>query len=83
MSDIKYVVVDNGGLAGECIIVFPAFMVHKDFERMGKIVSAGFVRRDDGARGGFSTYGESSSLRLKSRPEDDVLLSMLMRDRYE
>lgn len=71
----KYIVIaDPNG--NENIIVFPATMVHSDVamclekskQACFETVSAGFVDEF------MSCYGESSSMRLKSRPEDTLLL---------
>lgn len=72
---LKYIVLDTA-MAGPTIVVFPAWLTHKDFAVMGKIISAGFVGRNDATKSGFYTYGESISLKLQSRPEDQGLLDM-------
>lgn len=82
MDRAKYIVIDNGGLGGEEIVVFPAFKQHKEMKPLGNIVSAGFVGRNESALSGFYTYGESISLGIKSRPEDQMLLDMLLKDDY-
>lgn len=80
MDRAKYIVIDNGGLGGEEIIIFPAFKQHKEMTPLGRIVSAGFVSRNDAMRCGFYTHGESISLGIKSRPDDQMLLEMLLKD---
>lgn len=82
MERVKYIVVDNGGLGGEEIVLFPAFKQHKEMKPLGIIISAGFVGRSDATRCGFYTYGESISLGLKSRPEDQMLLDLLLKSDY-
>lgn len=80
MSNLKYVVINNGGLAGETMFVFPSYMNHADVaQRLGDAVSAGFIGRNDGTRSGFYVYGESVSLKMKARDEDQVLLDILFK----
>mgnify|MGYP007134672514 CR=1 FL=1 len=71
----KYIIIaDPSG--NENIIVFPATMVHKDVawclakskQACFETVSAGFVDEF------LNCYGESSSMGLRSRPEDTNLL---------
>ena len=74
----KYVVIEYPE-KGECIIIFPDMLVHKDIGRnnahMGcKIISAGFVTLRDGE---IICHGESESLKLKSRPEDTDLANRM------
>jgi hypothetical protein len=69
--EMKFVV-HEGSLATE-IYLFPNFVTHSDFvNRMGfdtaDVVSAGFVSSD------LKCYGDSVSLKLKSRPEVDTAL---------
>lgn len=84
----KYIIVeDSSGI--ECPILFPEFLQHNDIKNRIdlKVVSAGFVSF------GFnhhkcelvaSPYGESISLKVKSRPEDKNLIEkfILGKDRY-
>jgi hypothetical protein len=77
MERMKYVVVSGG--FGEYIIVFTSMMQHSDMRQIGNIVSAGFVGHSDMHKCGFYTYGRSTSLNLDSRPEDQILLDMMMK----
>ena len=74
--DMKYVV-HEGSLATE-IYLFPNFITHNNFafnmNFSGEdIVGAGFVSSD------LKCYGESVSLKVKSRPEDTALLRRMLR----
>lgn len=82
MDRAKYVVVDNGGMGGEEIFIFPAFKPHVEMLVMGNIVSAGFVSPNSNMKCGFYTHGESVGLKIKSRPEDQMLLEMLLKDEW-
>lgn len=69
--DMKYVV-HEGALATE-IYLFPNFVTHNNFVfnmnfASEDVVSAGFVSPD------LKCYGESVSLKLKSRSEEDTKL---------
>lgn len=78
MERMKYVVI--AGAFGENIIVFTSMMQHSDFRELpGTIVSAGFVGHSDVNKCGFYTYGRSTSLDLDSRPQDQMLLDMMMK----
>jgi hypothetical protein len=66
----KYIRTNN-----DVIIVFSELMNHKDFKSFNP-VSAGFV--SIGVKGGnpsISCYGESISLNLKSKEEEDTMLA--------
>ena len=85
MENAKYVCIDTDE-AGPALFIFPPLIGHVDFcqryfgswwwedNKMcrAKVLSAGFVRADilDEMR----CIGESSGLKLKSRPEDTTLL---------
>lgn len=62
---IKYITYDNGLL--DTIIIFPEYVMHRDVGVQGEILGAGFIEVIDGK---WSCYGESISLKIKSRPED-------------
>ena len=72
MNKAKYIIADG------CAIIFSAAIQHKDMARgMGRVDVAGFVDFTTGLDGwGESVikvvaYGESISLNIKSRPEED------------
>jgi len=65
MSKIKYVVFDNGLV--EDMIIFSDLTQHADVARGLEVVSAGFIQIFDGV----CCYGDSISLGVKSRPEED------------
>lgn len=71
---MKYIIVeDETGM--EIPVVFPEIVNHN---RMGtmKIVSAGFCALRDGK---FDTWGESKSLGVKNRNEDEEILNRMVR----
>ena len=78
-SQCKYVVLEQefDGNIRENIYVFPSNVVHKSVAvRMkGKAVSAGFVAKDRDGR--LYCRGNSESLRVGSREEDNILLRSL------
>lgn len=65
---MKYITAKIDGL--ESPFLFPDFLSHSQVARMvsGEIISAGFATHD------FRAYGESVSLNVKSRPEEDTKL---------
>ena len=67
----KYVVTKDNE-----IIVFPELLQHSEFRRFEPI-SAGFISFGVNKQGNptCSCYGESISLGIKSRPEEDTLLA--------
>jgi len=68
----KYVITEHGE-----IIVFPELIQHSTFRNFNPI-SAGFIYfglNEDG-NPTCSCYGDSVSLNLKSRPEDDTKLAI-------
>ena len=87
----KYVVIDHGGLMGETVYIFPQTITHRavaetlsegDLSSGGdlfRIVSAGFVTLRDNE---FYAHGESVSLGLQARPEEDgkLINEMFRRD---
>ena len=70
MNTAKYIVT-NG-----CIIVFSAALKHSDFKHFN-ITSAGFVSFgvDKDNNTSARCYGESTSLGIKSSPEEDTRLA--------
>ena len=83
MDRAKYVVLDTA--FGEQIVVFSATKSHHEMKDLGrKIVSAGFVVKSSETACGYRCTGESTSLKLKSRPkEDQYLLDYLLGDDWE
>lgn len=71
MSVAKYIIIDEREP-----VIFPDTMTHADVANaLGGahlITSAGFVHID--WRGAYSAYGESISLKKKSKPEEDSTL---------
>jgi len=70
MNNLKYVVTDENDFA-----IFTTLTEHRKIgdSLFGKPVGAGFVTRDE--QGNFKCYGESISLNLKSRKEDEVIIN--------
>ena len=75
--DIKYVVIEHSG--NQSIILFPAWILHKEMLKIGKITSAGFIDLEN-----KRCYGYSTSLKLKSnQKEDNLLLKLLLNKKEE
>ena len=87
MERAKYIVAEivSGGVAMETPIIFPSFIAHSDIAlRIGsmgcmtKVISAGFVQFTPGKDGNcvdVEAFGESVSLKIKSRPKDTRLIA--------
>ena len=79
-TSCKYVVMENNedGIKREDIFLFRSTVVHKFVARnmRGTPVSAGFVSKNKETGELFCT-GNSDSLRLSSRKEDNILLRSL------
>jgi hypothetical protein len=89
MENAKYVCIDTLE-GGGAVLIFPAFITHADFcqRYFGDkwydnnkacrevLLSAGFVAQ---IGGDWKCIGQSSSLDLKSRPEDTNLLCRMLR----
>lgn len=75
---MKYIVID--GYLNDLPIMFPASESHDQMalslKHLGDVISAGFVDLLDD--GGVSAYGDSHSLKIKSRPEDTALINRYM-----
>lgn len=71
---MKYVVVQND--MGQLVpIVFPKTINHNTIPKIGRchtVVSAGFCYHDGKE---WRAFGESMTLRIKSRPEDGKLIT--------
>lgn len=76
MKQMKYIIVDNGMY--DAPVIFDIGVDHFDMARniVGQVISAGFINILDGR---IHCYGESHSLCVKSRPEEDsnLINSML------
>ena len=64
----KYIVFDNGLL--DDMLIFSDMQKHEDIARGLTVVSAGFLSIYNNK---ISCYGESISLELKARPEDEKI----------
>lgn len=81
MKRFKYVI------ANDIPILFFMGIDHKDVARGSKIKSAGFCRiwySEDNQRWSCKCFGESVSLNIQSRPEEDskLLTTVLNSDHY-
>ena len=75
----KYIIVEDHGL--EVPIVFCPLLQHKDVAKpYSKVISAGFcsVHKDINDVTNWKCWGESISLKLDSRPEDEEVLTKLL-----
>ena len=74
MINTKYIVLEDDFVKSPSIIVFPSNISHKNMSdalkriRFNKVISAGFIDEF------MKCYGESQTLNLKSRFEEDTLL---------
>ena len=79
--EAKYICGELPAAVGTCYgaVIFPAFMSHAEVARALRIkpTSAGMCRTDDN---GWIAYGESTSLRVASKPDDERQLDKLGRD---
>jgi len=79
MIKLKYIVISNEGMEG--ILFFPEHINHSTFRNCGNLISAGFVNirysiSEQGIiRAETYCHGNSFTLGLKSRPEEDTLLA--------
>lgn len=69
---LKYIIVETE--LNEVAIVFPGLMTHEQVARGHEVVSAGFVYFPDGYSEHCSVLGESSSLGLKCREIDAIII---------
>lgn len=82
----KYITFEGGELSHNLpvAIIFPYIITHSKMarclNRLGKPISAGFVSVN--YEGKVQAYGNSESLGLKSRPEDNKLLSKTLNCEY-
>lgn len=70
MKKSKYIIVQEWG--AELPIVFSELLKHSEVAGNKLAVSGGFVSTD--ADGKITCYGESTSLRLESRGEEDAAI---------
>ena len=69
---MKYLILQTQD--GETPVIFPEFMYHDQLEEALEhdgVIAAGFIKLD---KGKLVCFGESSSLGIESRKEDDVML---------
>lgn len=75
---MKYIIVESEtGL--ELPIVFNSILTHKDVARPYIVVSAGFCSCESGK---WTVWGESVSLQMKSRPQDEKILNNTLNNDY-
>lgn len=77
----KYIVVEE--LFGEHIIIFSPGLYHSQIASDMKVISAGFMDIQYGNMeiAHIHCYGESESLKVGSRPQEDKILArILLRD---
>jgi hypothetical protein len=67
----KYIIIELAGV--EVPLVFSEFLTHEEAAGRHKVQSAGFCELD--AAGKWVTSGQSVSLRLVARPQDDEILN--------
>ena len=80
--ELKYIMCDNNSFA-----IFSLTETHSDMCRgmYGKPVSAGFcnfARKADTEYANVHCYGESVTLRLKSREEDEQIINKKLENNY-
>jgi len=70
MDHPKYVVVMKDGC--ECAIIFSSLLNHHQVAGTWEVVGAGFCRLPDRLNDNVSAWGESKTLRIKSRGDKDA-----------
>lgn len=70
MNKMKYVIFND-----DTFVIMPSSRNHSDVRQMGIPRSAGFCSI---GKNGFSCYGESISLNLKSHKDDSFILNMTL-----
>ena len=79
--EMKYIVYDNGW--SDIPIIFPVVISHDQmaFNLPGasrdNIIAAGFCQIIDGE---ICCYGESTTLKKQSRPEDSQIINQMLKD---
>lgn len=74
---MKYIIIDTGTV--EIPLIFPEVVEHEQIGRKfeGKVISAGYTKFKNGR---WTAGGESISLKVKARPEEDeFILNQAMR----
>lgn len=78
----KYIVIEN---LGEHLIIFSPGLYHSTVAGNMKVISAGFMDIQFGVDNRMPygikhihCYGESESLKVKSRPQEDKILAMVL-----
>jgi hypothetical protein len=66
--NIKYITFNTGSY--DSIVIFPKYTKHSEIGILGTILGAGFIEVVDGK---WVCFGESVSLKTKSRPEDTII----------
>lgn len=79
MATLKYVRTEKGE-----IIAFPEYKCHADYAHL-KPISAGFIEmyHDEFGRLRYRCFGESVSLRIASKEQEDTALLMKKLERQE
>jgi hypothetical protein len=82
MDKLKYIVTDNNSFA-----IFSVAQSHSDIARgmWGKPVGAGvcsIARKADSEHANVHCWGESVSLKLKSREEDEEIINRYLEPEY-
>lgn len=76
---MKYIILD--GYLHDIPVLFPASLEHAemadDLKHLGKPLSAGFVDLLPNGSG-VSAHGKSTSLNMKSRPEDSSIIGRFL-----
>ena len=74
---LKYVMLEERRTGFEIPLLFPASTSHDVFyasvQNMGALLSAGFCDVD--GEGNWTAFGESISLKIKSRPQDSKIMT--------
>jgi len=73
----KYIVINNGF---ELAIVFDPLLNHNDVGSSLNVVSAGFCHLPDKLNADVAAYGESFTLKIKSRPQDAEIIEKMLRN---
>jgi hypothetical protein len=75
MLKVKYIIVVENGI--EMPLVFSELMTHANVAHPyhDRVVSAGFCYSQDDQ---WTCYGDSFSLKIKSRPEDSTILTKFL-----
>jgi hypothetical protein len=82
MSDAKYVRIEDS-LTGSAMYIFPAYVNHSGFAKRfkGKVISAGFVRKNE--KGKLECYGSSESLNIGSDEKDTYIANRMIKGLFD